>query len=193
MRRVASLCEAHHLDRDPGCVYSVRSQAEALLDLGKVEAAAEMAERSVALHLALYGGEHPEYAIALVVRADVELHRDAFPAALSTLDQATAIFHARGQDQTLNMASVLRIKAAALHALKRDDEALAAITSAQAISESLAAKDQSRRFALLALRAQVLGALHRDAEARDAARAALALSPSGLAPERKQALEALAR
>lgn len=195
LQRVLGLCDEHGMSKDSSCVYAAHSLAETFLALDRVPEALGAAERSVAMHLALYGGQHPEYATALVPLADAQLRGKDPRAAMVTLERALAIFQARGQAQTLGAANALRLKAATLHAMQHDEEALAALLAARPIVDGLASRNQSRRFPLIALQAEVLSALHRDIEARSAAREALTLTEAVAAAKagHRQALEAIAR
>jgi serine/threonine-protein kinase len=171
--RATTACTEAKLDSEPACAYNWQYLSLAYLKLGRLSEAEAANERSIELRMKLFGDKNPDYAKALLAKADILVARGQPAAALAVLDTASAIFTEKGQADGLSGANTLVSRARALAALDRSADALDCVTRSEAMIQRLAPKDEGRRLELLVLRADILSRMDRRDEARDAARAAL--------------------
>jgi eukaryotic-like serine/threonine-protein kinase len=177
---------------NPQCARAHLKLGAAFAQLRRFDDAEAELLRGVALHRAIFGEQHVEYAIAEwnlgKLRADQGRHGDA----LEVFDDALAIW--RASKQTNNHLGDLQFwRALTLHALGRDADALAAIDDAIAVLTRYEPRSRLARIESRAHRALILQALGRAAEARDDARRALEsdLDSATLLPDMRAALEKL--
>jgi hypothetical protein len=193
--RATDACVEAKLDSEPACAYNWQYLSLTYLKLGRLEEADAANERNIALRAKIYGDKNPDFAKALLNKADILVARNQPAAALAVLDTAMSIFTAKGQADSLSGANILSARAKALAALNRDAEALEVVDRAEALIQRVAPKDEGRRLDMLVTRAETLSHLGRTGEAREAARAALKLESMRATIDTKQwqRIEALAR
>jgi hypothetical protein len=136
--RATAACAQAKLDSDPTCAYNWQYLSLTYLKLGRLAEADAANERSIELRLKLYGDKHPDYAKALLTRADILVARGQAAAALAVLDTALAIFTEKGQAESLSGANTLVSRARALAALNRPSEALDLVDRAGVMVQRLA-------------------------------------------------------
>ena len=165
------------------CTSTRQLLADALLRAGRLDAAADMAQRAAQQRQALDGEDSPDNGPPQRVLADVRLAQGRPADALALLDAAIARYAAAGIGENLDLIAQHETRARALLALGRADEALVDIDLATPMLARLAPHHAGRQLRLLATRALVLSGLSRrddaraaaeDALTREAARAALA-------------------
>lgn len=120
------------------------------------------------------GDNNPNYAYVLEQLASLQLTRRRYADALVTTDRVLQIYHAVKGGMIQRELGTRLIRAQALYALGRNDEALREILQIEPKYSAMFPVG-GLRFAIIALKARALARAHRDDEAALAARTALDL------------------
>jgi len=175
-RAIATICTETGQDAsNHDCPRVWQNLSNALLQDGQLDAALGASDQALALRRAMFGEEHPQYAIALAGRGVILIAQGKDQEAMQWNDRALDLLVRAGAGRGIVAGNLQRNRSIALRHLRRHDEALQALDAASAIFAEYARDDHARSADLHGLRALIYSGRGESAAARAEAELALKL------------------
>ncbi|MBI2398199.1 MAG: serine/threonine protein kinase [Xanthomonadales bacterium] len=178
-RAITAICAETAQDAsNHDCPRAWQNLSNALLADGQTDAALRASDRALELRKAMFGEQHPQYAVAMAGRGVILVAQGKDREAMDWNDRALALLVRAGAGRGILAANLQRNRSIALRRLGAFDDAAAALDETSAIFGQYAPDDRARGADLHALRALLLSARGEHDAARAEAAAALELDPA---------------
>lgn len=175
-RAIAAICaETGQEASNHDCPRVWQNLSNALLGDGQINAALRANDRALELRRAMFGDQHPQYAVAMAGRGVILVAKGDYREAMNWNDRALDLLVRAGAGRGILVGNLQRNRSIALRHLRSFDGAISALDEAAAIFGQYAPDDHARSADLHGLRALILSGRGDGAAARAEATVALEL------------------
>jgi serine/threonine-protein kinase len=169
-----AVCVRDHVKHSV-CPRLLGSLAQALMNLGELDAAADSASHAVTMQRELTGADSPQLIGVLGFLAKVQVKQQHDTEALQTTDELLRLADRAGSGDSKDARYGRFQRAQALFSLGRNPEALDLVTDVVAAQKEKTPDEKSTLFTMLVLQARALARANRVDDAKAVAREALAM------------------